>query len=337
MTQGILSGNFCVNRSPCLFSKINHMPRNITRRQSLKMLGTTSVALPLMGAVPFFEKSKTTERSQPDIHIFSKHLQWLDFSAMAIKVAEMGFDGTDLTVRPGGHVEPARVKEDLPKAIEQLRKAGLQATMITTSIEKVQDYHTEEIIKTASQLGISYYRMGWIKYDQSKPISKQLDGIKQQLKELETMNKHYQIRGVYQNHAGMSFGSAVWDLWFLLNELDSDYLGCQYDVRHAMVEGLNSWELGFDLITPFIKVLVVKDFNFTNEGSLVQNVPMGEGVVKWRAFFQKLKAKNINAPISLHCEYPLGGAEKGSKILEIPENEVLEAMKRDFSVLKSFF
>jgi len=49
-----------------------------------------------------------------DICVFSKHLQWLDFREMASAAREIGFDGIDLTVRPGGHVDPARVVEDLP-------------------------------------------------------------------------------------------------------------------------------------------------------------------------------------------------------------------------------
>jgi L-ribulose-5-phosphate 3-epimerase len=42
------------------------------------------------------------------ISIFSKHLQWLDYKGMAKVLSEIGFDGTDLTLRPGGHVLPER-------------------------------------------------------------------------------------------------------------------------------------------------------------------------------------------------------------------------------------
>ena len=36
------------------------------------------------------------------ISIFSKHLQWLDYKDMAKVLADLGFDGVDLTVRPPG-------------------------------------------------------------------------------------------------------------------------------------------------------------------------------------------------------------------------------------------
>lgn len=64
------------------------------------------------------------------LHVFSKPLQWLGYDAMAELVAEAGLGGIDLSVRPKGHVEPERVGEDLPKAVEAARKQGLTIEMI---------------------------------------------------------------------------------------------------------------------------------------------------------------------------------------------------------------
>lgn len=272
------------------------------------------------------------------VNIFSKHLHWLSYEAMAEKVATIGFDGADLTVRPGGHVEPERVKEDLPKAVEALRKAGLQVETITTAIESVNSPFAKDIIKTAGELDIHYYRMGWINYDASKTVEQDLKRIKKQLKQLNDLNRQHNIKGAYQNHAGKSFGAAVWDMWVVFKELDSKFIGSQYDLRHAMVEGLHAWENGFELISPFINTLTVKDFHYKNqkEGEPLQNVPLGEGIVKWEGFFKKLKEKNIIVPISLHCEYPLGGADQGSRTLTLPDSEVLNALKRDLMTLQKW-
>src|ERR1700737_1347902 len=66
--------------------------------------------------------------------IFSKHLQWAKWDEMAAVAAECGFDGIDLSVRAGGHVIPERVAEDLPRAFDVVRKAGLDMPMITAGI-----------------------------------------------------------------------------------------------------------------------------------------------------------------------------------------------------------
>jgi hypothetical protein len=49
-----------------------------------------------------------------------------------------------------------------------------------------------------------------------------------------------------------------------------------------------------------------------------------------------LKAYQINAPFSVHYEYPLGGAENGLKQIGIPEQDVISAMKNDLEILKSW-
>ena len=158
--------------------------------------------------------------------LFSKHLQWLDYEEMSKVAKQIGYDGLDLTVRKKGHVLPENVERDLPKAVAAMQKAGLQADMMTTNIINIQEPNTEKILKTASQLGIKTYRMGWLKYKNDQPIIEQIESFKPQLKELEEMNEHYNIRGDYQNHSGTSLGAAVWDIWLLIKDLKPKWIGC---------------------------------------------------------------------------------------------------------------
>src|SRR6185369_724825 len=88
------------------------------------------------------------------LSVFSKTLHWMDYASMASAMAEMGFDGIDLTVRPEGHILPERVTDDLPRAVEIIKKAGLDVYSIVTAISDADDPLTEKILKTASGLGI---------------------------------------------------------------------------------------------------------------------------------------------------------------------------------------
>ena len=74
---------------------------------------------------------------------------------------------------------------------------------------------------------------------------------KKKLEGLAELNKKYGIVGAYQNHSGRYFGSPVWDLWMQIKDMDPEYTGCQYDIRHAVMEGANSWVLGLQLLKPF--------------------------------------------------------------------------------------
>jgi sugar phosphate isomerase/epimerase len=271
------------------------------------------------------------------ISVFSKHLQWLNYAEMAQVAAQIGFDGVDITVRPGGHVLPERVIEDLPKAVDTVRKAGMNVFMITTSITDADNPFTENILKTASSLGIQHYRTGWLHYNSQKNIEDNLKDIELQLSKLVEINKKYSIYGEYQNHSGEYFGAPIWDLYTVLKRINSPWLGSQYDIFHATVEGANAWPIGLKLLKPYIKSIDIKDFQWAKkEGKwITEVVRLGEGFVDFKSYLTTLKTLGIHVPVSMHFEYPLGGAEHGASTLTIDRDEVIKAMQTDLNAFKA--
>lgn len=286
-----------------------------------------------------FSNTHAMDNDAFKLSIFSKCMHWLDYSSMAQTVAGLGFDGVDLTVRPAGHVVPERVTEDLPKAFNILKKEGLGIYMITTAIQAATEPHTEAILKTAAALGIKHYRMGWLQYDDAKNIDENLNAIESQLRTLAELNAKYRIIGEYQNHSGTYFGAAIWDLHTILKKINSPWLGSQYDILHATVEGANSWPIGLKLIHPFIKSIDIKDFLWENrEGKWVARyVPMGEGMVDYTTYLKLIKQYGIKVPISVHFEFPLGGAEHGANTITISKEQAIASMKADLVKILGMF
>jgi L-ribulose-5-phosphate 3-epimerase len=269
------------------------------------------------------------------ISVFSKCLQWLDYENAGRIAAEIGFDAIDLTVRPKGHVLPERVKEDLPKAVAAIRKAGIAVHMITTAINQADDPYTEDILKTAHDLGIQYYRLNWFPYDHKLSIVDNLGFFKKRMDKLAALNRKYAIHGAYQNHAGANLGSSVWDLYEVIKDADPEYLGCQYDVRHAMVEGAYSWVNGLKLIQKHVKSHIIKDFQWNKKVEWqAETVPIGEGMVDFNTYFLLIKEYQIQGPVCMHFEYPLGGAELGGKSITISRDQVIESLRNDLNKLK---
>jgi sugar phosphate isomerase/epimerase len=255
---------------------------------------------------------------------------------MAYAAAELGFDGVDLTVRPEGHVLPERVEQDLPKAYDAIKKAGINLYSIVTAITDPNDPSTEKILKTASTLGVRFYRMGWFNYDDKISIEENLQLISEKLKRLEALNTKYNIQAVYQNHSGRYFSAPIWDLAQALKMANVQTIGSQYDIYHATVEGMNAWVYGLKLMKPFIKMINIKDFQWEKKNGkwITEGVPLGSGAVEWKNYFALLKEYQLKVPISLHCEYPLGGAEGGARTLTIPKEQVLNSMRKDLLFLK---
>jgi sugar phosphate isomerase/epimerase len=276
-----------------------------SRREFLEAAAAGAAALaarPVAGA----EAAGAANATAPSISVFSKHLQHLDYRALADTVAEAGFDGIDLTVRAGGHVLPERVREDLPRAVEAARGAGLVVPMITTTIVSAKDPHAEAVLETAGRLGIGDYRLGPIPYDVARGITGTLEHLRGPLRDLAGLNQRAGIRGGYQNHAGERVGAAVWDLWLVLRDVGSPWLGCQYDIRHAVIEGGSAWPNALRLIAPHVHTVDVKDGQWerTPKGWRATTVGLGQGAVDLVAFFRLMNTLNLRKPISAHFEYP---------------------------------
>ena len=167
----------------------------MTRKNFLASSFLTAAALSLQsrslaktGSFSIQKGSTNIADQKMKICIFSKQLQWLNYQEMATVVADMGYDGIDLTVRNGGHVVPEKVADDLPKAVEAATKAGIKVYMISTEIEDAKNPLTEKIIKTASALGISNYRLQGVNYQKNLDIPANLEMIKSKYSGLAEVN-----------------------------------------------------------------------------------------------------------------------------------------------------
>ena len=297
----------------------------------------------LAGGAALLANSAAAKDKQK-VALFSKHLHFLQGEELAKAVAELGYEALDITVRANGHIEPARVRQDLPPLVAILRKHAIEVPMVTTDIVDPDTPHAEDILKTIADLGIRYYRFvptGGYKYVLGKPYDAQLAAFQPRLAKLAALNAKYQVCAMYHTHSGrFAVGASFWDLHILMKDIDPKLVGVNFDIGHATVEGgLGGWINNFQISIPHLRGVAVKDFSWGKDARGVwqpQWQPLGQGMVKLDEFFGMLSAANFAGPLQLHIEYPLGGANNGSKTITIPKEEVFAAMKRDLAKARSY-
>jgi sugar phosphate isomerase/epimerase len=268
------------------------------------------------------------------VAVFSKHLQFVQGEELAKAVAGIGFDGVDIALRQGGHIEPATVARDLPPLVAILRRNGLEVPMVTTGIADAETPYTEDVLKAASQLGIRNYRFGAYKWDTQKPYDEQLESMKPRLAKLAALNARYGMCAMYHTHSGAGVvGASIWDLWYLMRDLDPAAMGVNFDVAHATIEGgLGGWIDSFKITGRHLRGIAIKDFVWSKDAKGVAQArwtPIGDGMVKLPQFFGMLAETPFSGPVQMHYEYPLGGANEGKTAIGIPKEQVYAAMKRD--------
>lgn len=292
-------------------------------------------------AIPFSRAFPSTISDAPGkkfpIAIFTKPLDSFELEFMAETLAMSGIDGFDLSVRPKGRVEPARVTEELPKAIEMGKKYNLSTQMMVTAITDSQDINTERVLKCAASLGVKHYRLGYYDYDYKKGIRESLVEIKKKIELLAKLNKAIGIQGGYQNHSGTKVGAPLWDVSVLLQNIPVESMSSQFDVRHAVTEGASSWILAMQLLRNNIGSLAIKDFTWdiTNHKAKVVSVPLGEGIVDFDLFFKSVKEMNLVVPLTLHVEYPLLNKEEENFSLIQKQKIIVSKIKKDVEFIRT--
>ena len=111
----------------------------IDRRHFLDRSAQTGIGLAAAAAGMTTRTSATTVRAAddvtgPQVGAFTKSFQDRTIPEVCRLFKQIGLDGLDLTVRPGGHIDPKNVAAELPAAVGAARDAGTRVLFLTTAI-----------------------------------------------------------------------------------------------------------------------------------------------------------------------------------------------------------
>jgi sugar phosphate isomerase/epimerase len=242
--------------------------------------------------------------------MFSKMLGEFPVAEAARRIKGLGFEGVDLTVRPGGHVLPERVGTDLPEAVKVIRGEGLSVPMITTAITRAGDPHAEAVLGTAAMLGIRRAKLGYWNAPKGG-LADAIDRARRELDGLERLAESSHTSLGVHNHSGPGYVNCQpMVIWSLIRDRNPEHVAAYFDPGHAAVEGgLGGWRQALELLGPRIKLVAVKDFDWASEPGRPKavwrsrQVPLKDGLVPWPEFFKALAALGYDGPVSLHSEY----------------------------------
>ena len=193
---------------------------------------------------------------------YSRTLHWLRTPAEVAEAChQIGNTSVDLTVRPGsGHVDPEKVKTDLPAFVTGLKASGVDVSMIAPNITEAEDANAEATLDAASSAGIKYYWWGTFRFDESKPYWPQLDALKPKVEKIAKLNEKYGMKAMAHPRDGAgSVSGAFFDLLYVLKNFDPRWVSFQYDTHHLLQAFDSVWVQQLRLGAPYIGGFVWKD------------------------------------------------------------------------------
>ena len=269
--------------------------------------------------------------------MFIKHLQELPLPEAAEAIGRLGFDGVDLTVRPGGSVTPESVRQALPEAVRTLHDWGLTVPLATTAIVSASNPHARDILETAAAVGIREIKLGYVPITDFGTYQATLDRFNRELDGLEALARATNVRVNLHLHSGAYLTSLAAAVWWLIKDRDPAAVGAYVDPGHMFVEGgRDGWRLGLDLLHPRIALVAIKDLVFEQVPDerlgkprwVTRIAPLDRGAVPWPDVFQLLKKCNFDGWISVHSEYQGSHSWRDLKV-----QEVIDQTQQDLAYL----
>ena len=252
---------------------------------------------------------------RPRFHVFSKMFQppvTKSPEALCELFAAAGYDGVQWTVRKGGHATPENARAELPRLVKVAKSFGLKCESICTGIVDGDNSESVKIAKVAADSGIGQMRVGYYFYDEkSETFAQSMERFKRSFAALAAIGERCGIKAAYQNHSTWGpaiFGGVVWDIYEVVRDLDPRWIGIEYDPMHACFETYESWRHGFDLVSPWVSSIDLKDFHYRpapkNPKKMEKAmVAAGEGIVPWKEVARRVAANGVDPLYILHFEY----------------------------------
>lgn len=236
----------------------------------------------------------------------------LQLEKAADHIAEMGFDGADLTVRERGYVLPEEASEKLPQAIDIIKSRGLDVPMITTNITNPEQAYARDIFKTASECGVKYLKLGQWKYRGFGNIHQQIEEARKAIAGICSLSMKFGVTAAVHTHAGAYLSADPGVLFMLLKDHDPNLIGAYIDPGHMFAEaGPRGLEMPIDMLSHYIRLVAVKNYRWikvrdekTGETKWRhQMMPLKEEIVNWPQILRLLRDTHFDGPVSVHSEY----------------------------------
>ncbi len=318
----------------------------MNRRDALSALSLAAVSLgktfaqepppgwsPPKRLTPESTAARQKARTRPLLCAYSGNLSKIPYPELSGIVGQMGYDGVDLTVMKGGHVDPSLYMVDLDRAFQVFEDAGIEVPMVTTSFTSPSDTYAYAVMYVSAQLGARFCRLGtWSAQNLPTPQNAQMRAmmIRNELTQFATTGSHCNIVPLLANHAGSLPGRSISEVDAMLTGVPATAFGYCFDPAQAVIEANSAtgWEDALQAAIPRLAAVALGDvvLEKTENEAGARFCPLGEGVIDWKKLFAALAAARFHGPVSLHMDYtPRNSATAMTKDLAFARARVDEA------------
>ncbi len=271
---------------------------------------------------------------------FNKHFQALTVEQLIEQAHQLGFEGYDLCCRAGYVVNPDNVRAALPKAVDQLQRAGLVVPMLTAAGDLVEPTQptARPILAAMQEAGIGLLKPGYYTIDNAKDdYWEKVDYVRRQFDGWAKLGEKHGVKICYHTHSHPSLmGLNAAAVMHLVQGFDPRWIGVYLDPGHLIIDGEHP-DIAINMVKRYLAVIGLKDMrkeqNPIGPGYRMIITRAGLGFVDWENFFVNLRRVNFTGPLSIHGEhdrnYPQNEQGKAEYVASLAHEAALFKRLRD--------
>ena len=313
---------------------------DLNRRQFVTRAAQVTAALAAAPRLLSSAAGAAAARAQtPTFVAFTESFEEWPIPKVCEKFKAIGLDGLDLTVRPGGHIEPQDAAKKLPAAAAAARDHGLRISMLSTAIVE-PDRLAENLLAAAAEQRIDRVKLGYYRYQGFGSLRQQIDKARKKLAGVAKLAAKHGVLPCVHIHSGDTIPASGAVAYLLLRGFSPEELGAYVDPMHMTVEGGNDgWRQGLDLLAPWIAISSLKNCKWITTGRdehgqqrwAYRKCPLADGIAPMPQYIARLEELGYHGLYTLHSEYSDRGSWKKLNV-----DECLEQTRRDLEYVKQF-
>ena len=292
----------------------------LSRRDLLAGLATAAVAsaqdalppapsLPAVQDGPRVPRPRTPPkpRTKPAVCLYSQHLIKIEYEAVGMVLRDLGFDGCNMAIVPGSHLDPTSSQTDLMRAMEAVSGVGLEVAIVTMPAISGNDPLGRQVLGIAGFMGVPLFRPGYWKAGGTPNMDLRLAQVQRDLFSLASVGRAYNVAMAVHNSTAENVGSDISDIAGLIRAVDPRWVGFDFDPGYAaQTAGAEAAVAAQALAQPRMKAVTVRDFTLVKDAAGAAKpvaCPLGQGVVDWATFFTGLARAHFAGPITIEVRY----------------------------------
>jgi sugar phosphate isomerase/epimerase len=262
--------------------------------------------------------------------LFTKLFLGHSLEEVATATASLGFDGVDLLIRKGFHIDPGEPQRIVP-AVRLMQASGLRVPMATCDLNDPSDPIAEPLLGAVAEAGIGVLRLGWWRYEPERGYVGFLDEARQALEGFETLSRRTGVKLALQLHGGTIHASGA-QTYLLLKDRDPAQIGAYPDPGNQVVQdGREDWRFTFEVLDPWLCCVGVKNGGWFPR-TLDRNgqwrwhsdwMGLADGMVPWSDILAYLAKHRFAGLLTFHSHY------------EVPYEQVLDRTRLDLNFAKA--